>query len=56
MIHKMKGLKIIISEDIIQFILEKYCLIDMLLYKNLVGVTSLLFGYVKTSNIIHMWL
>lgn len=56
MILKMKVLRIIMLEDIIQYILDRYCLIDMWLYRNWAGGISLLSGFVKTSNIIHMWL
>ena len=53
---KIKELRIIMLEGIIRYISDRYCLIDMLLYRSWVGGISLLSGFVKTSNIIHMWL
>jgi hypothetical protein len=48
---KMRGLKTIKLVGIIPYILEKCSSIDMLLFKNLGGVISLLFGSAKISSI-----
>ena len=48
---RIKEFKIINQEDIILFILDKYSSIVMLSYKNWVGDTFLLFGYVEILSL-----
>ena len=55
-IRKMKEFRIIKLVVIIQYILDRCSLIDMLLYRNWGGVISQLFGYARILNTIRMWL